>query len=183
MDTLEPISSIAFSPWGDAVAVASPAAQLLGLDSVALAGAGQQPGVISLYACKDWQLVHQWGLRSVPNAALFLPACALQLLDGKRLAALQVLHLLVVPEQGEPGVVQGTRLLESEGGSGDAQARDMPAEAVPGDAAGQGAGATNTRQARPLQDDNLQSDIAERRVELDELALAGYKLVCLRLRA
>lgn len=107
-------TQLAFSPDGTTLAVASPAAQLLGTDAVSLAAAGAQPGAVSLYQVADQGgaptallppllleqeqrqqlpellLWHQWSLASTPVRLAVLPSSGLQLLHGKQLHPSQV---------------------------------------------------------------------------------------------
>ncbi|KAF6254262.1 hypothetical protein COO60DRAFT_335392 [Scenedesmus sp. NREL 46B-D3] len=119
-----PVTAVAFSPAGDTLAVASPAAQVLGTDATAVAAAGGQPGAVSLYrvqgstgsgACtagQQLQLWHQWCLRSLPVGLAVLPSSGVQLMMGRQLRAMQVLHLLVTPEQGSSVALTASRPLE-----------------------------------------------------------------------
>jgi hypothetical protein len=113
-----PITAVAFSPDGDTLAVAGPAAQVLGTDATAVAAAGGQPGAVSLYCIgssssgtaggtaggaagqqqqqKRMQLWHQWCLRSLPVSVAVLAGRGVQLMTGRRLGAMQVRAAAVV---------------------------------------------------------------------------------------
>lgn len=107
-------TQLAFSPDGATLAVASPVAQVLGTDAVAVAAAGGQPGAVSLYEVArtggtasamvppllleqeqraqlpELQLWHQWGLSSTPVGLAVLPGGGLELMHGKQLQPGQV---------------------------------------------------------------------------------------------
>eukprot|EP00877_Chromochloris_zofingiensis_P008544 jgi/Chrzof1/3943/Cz13g14110.t1 len=113
VNSLAPVHGVCFSPWGETLAVATPAAQVLGMEAVAVAAGGSQPGCVSLYDVSTWQLQQQWSLRSTPQHCLFLPGCHVQLIDGKRVAAQQVLYLLVTMRNGQPVVLHTTKVLDA----------------------------------------------------------------------
>jgi hypothetical protein len=96
-----PITAVAFSPAGDTLAVAGPAAQVLGTDATAVAAAGGQPGAVSLYSIgrdataaaagsAGLQLWQQWCLRSLPINLAVLASGGVQLMTGRQIAAMQV---------------------------------------------------------------------------------------------
>lgn len=112
---------LAFSPDGSTLAVASPVAQLVGPDAVAVVAAGGQPGAVSLYQVASGRadssssalagllppllleqqqrvqlpellLWHSWSLCSMPAGLLVLPSSGFKLLRGKQLQPTQVNH-------------------------------------------------------------------------------------------
>lgn len=105
-----PITAVAFSPAGDTLAVAGPAAQILGTDATAIAAAGGAPGAVSLYSIsssnngyqggagaavsqgqqRELQLWQQWCLRSLAISLLVLPSSGVQLTAGQEVGAVQV---------------------------------------------------------------------------------------------
>lgn len=96
-----PITALAFTPHGDTLAVAGPAAQVLGTDAVAVAAAGGQPGAVSLYMVdggagvqQELQLWQQWALRSLPVGLVVLPSTHVDLMKGKQLEPTQVCFFL-----------------------------------------------------------------------------------------
>jgi len=112
---------LAFSADGSSLAVASPVAQLVGTDAVAVVAAGGQPGAVSLYQVASGRadsssgalagllppllleqqqrvqlpellLWHSWSLCSMPAGLLVLPSSGFKLLSGKQLQPTQVIH-------------------------------------------------------------------------------------------
>lgn len=108
-------AQLAFSPDGTSLAVASPVAQLLGTDAVALAALGAQPGAVSLYEVShsgtglsallppllqqqqgqrgqlpELLLWHQWSLSSTPVGLFVLPSSGVVLVHGRQLQPAQV---------------------------------------------------------------------------------------------